>query len=150
MPEKKDKTSAGPKDTAVSAAATASSTAAPATRGTPFALQFGFLTPDNKRKVEFGMLKAFGDNNKPFFVIVFVLSDLVDGAFQERVKVDVRVGEFLNDKAKVMISQGLTLTQQEFLRGPVTTHAKKLPQGTKEDEKLSKLNNKVVELTPAS
>jgi hypothetical protein len=150
MPKSKDKTRARSKGAASRGVAAASSTAAPAAGGTPFALQFGFLTPDNRRKVEFGMLKAFSDDNKPFFVIVFVLSDLVDGEFQERVKVDVRVGDFLNEKAQAMIDQGLTLTQQEFLRGPITTRAKALPKDTKKDPKLSDLNNKLVDMTTGS
>ena len=80
-------------------------------------------------------------------VIVFALSDLGDGGFQERVKVDVRVGDFLNEKAQAMIDQGLTLTQQEFLRGPITTRAKALPKDTKKDAKLSDLHNKLVDMT---
>ena len=115
---------------------------------TPFALQIGFLTPDNKRRVEFGMLKAFTDDNKPLFVIVFIMSDLQpSGEFQERVKVEVKVGDFLNAKAKTMIDQGLSLTQHQFLRGPITTRAKQVPAGTKTDAKLSELNNKLVDMT---
>jgi len=117
---------------------------------TPFALQVAFLTPDNKRRVEFGMLRASGENNKQFFAIVFILSDVVSGKFQERVKVDVKVGDFLSDKTDAMIKKGLTLDQHAFLRGPITTQAELLPKGATEDEDLIEMHQQLVAMTPES
>lgn len=114
----------------------------------PFSINLAVLAPDNKRQVSFGLTKGCIDDKTPFYVINFVLRDRVEGGFQDRVKLNITVGDTLNPKAQALMEQGMTATQLEFLQGPITTRAKKLEAGTKDDTKLNQLNNKLVDLTP--
>ena len=42
------------------------------------------------------------------------------------------------------LHQAITMTQLEFLQGPITTRAKKLAAGTTADDKLTKLNEQLL------
>jgi hypothetical protein len=97
---------------------------------TPFSVVLAILAPDNKRQVSFGITKGCLSDDKAFFIINFVLRDLVNDEFQDRVRLHVTVGDTDNDKAQRMIDRGLTMTQLQFLQGPVTSKTKNLPPGT--------------------
>lgn len=105
--------------------------------------------PDNQRQISFGLTRGCIDDNTPFYIINFVLRDRVEGGFQDRVKLEITVGDTLNSKAQALIEQGLTQTQLEFLQGPITTTAKSLPPGTTSNEQLSALNKQLVDMTSA-
>jgi hypothetical protein len=112
----------------------------------PFSVNLAVLAPDNKRQISFGITKGCIDDNTPFYLINFVLRDKVDGGFQDRVKLDVRIGDTNNPKAQALVEQGLTMSQIEFLQGPITTRAKKLPTGTTDDAKLKDLTQKMLDV----
>jgi hypothetical protein len=61
------------------------------------------------------------------------------GGFQDRVKLEVTIGDTDNADAQAMVDRGLTMTQLEFLQGPITNRAKALPTGTTSDPKTEKL-----------
>src|SRR5437762_14240112 len=96
----------------------------------PFSVNLAVLAPDNKRQISFGITIGCLDNNTPFYVLNFVLRDLVNGEFQDRVVLHVTVGDTDSDKAQRIMAQGLTMSQLAFLQGPVTSKAKKLPTNT--------------------
>ena len=111
----------------------------------PFSVNLAVLAPSNKRQVSFGITRGcIGDT--PFYLIIFVLRDKVDGGFQDRVKLDIRVGDTLNPKAEALMTQGLNMSQLEFLSGPITDRAKALKKGTTEDAKLADLGQKLLEI----
>ena len=60
----------------------------------------------------------------------FVLRDLINGGFQDRVRLHVEVGDTDSDKAQRTIDRGLTMTQLNWLQGPVTNKTEGLPVGT--------------------
>lgn len=110
-----------------------------------FSVNLAVLAPSNKRQVSFGITRGcIGD--KPFYLIIFVLRDKVEGGFQDRVKLDIRVGDTLNPKAEALMTQGLNMAQLEFLSGPITDRAKALKKGTTEDAKLADLNQQLLEI----
>jgi hypothetical protein len=113
-------------------------------KGKPFSITLAVLAPDNKRQVSFGMTRDFQDNGEAFFLIDFVLRDKSGDTFQERVKLRVTVGDQNTERAKAVMERGLTMTQLEFLKGPITNRAKALPPGTTDDKKLSELNEKLL------
>src|SRR5688572_26110030 len=76
------------------------------------------LAPNNKRQVSFGITRGCIYNKTPFYLIISVLRDKVDGGFQDRVKLDIR--DTLNPKAEAVMTQGLNMAQLEFLSGPIT------------------------------
>src|SRR2546428_11616848 len=100
-----------------------------------FSITLAVLAPDNKRQVSFGMTKGCLNDSTPFYVINFVLRDRVNGGFQDRVKLNITVGDTLNPKAQALMDQGMTAVQLEFLQGPITNRAKKLDPGTTNDPK---------------
>jgi hypothetical protein len=110
----------------------------------PFSIVLAVLAPDNKRQVSFAMSRGCIDDNTPVYVINFVLRDKVGEDFQDRVRLHVTVGDTDNPKAEKMINNGLTMTQLEFLQGPVTSKAKKLPTGTTNDPKTENVIRNVV------
>ncbi|HEU4477668.1 MAG TPA: hypothetical protein VFR80_04065 [Pyrinomonadaceae bacterium] len=112
----------------------------------PFSVNLAVLAPSNKRQVSFGITRGCIDDNTPFYLIIFVLRDKVDGGFQDRVKLDIRVGDTLNSKAEALMTQGLNMSQLEFLSGPITDRAKALKKGTTEDAKLAALNQQLLEI----
>ncbi|MGI8735319.1 MAG: hypothetical protein ACR2LM_18695 [Pyrinomonadaceae bacterium] len=111
----------------------------------PFSINLAVLAPSNKRQVSFGITRGcIGD--EPFYLIIFVLRDKVEGGFQDRVKLDIRVGDTLNPKAEALMTQGMNMAQLEFLSGPLTDRAKALKKGTTEDAKLAELGQKLLEI----
>jgi len=96
----------------------------------PFSITLAVLAPDNKRQISFGITKGCISDDKAFFVLNFVLRDLVSGEFQDRVRLHVEVGDTDSDKAQRIIERGLTMTQLNWLQGPVTSKTKSLPPGT--------------------
>jgi hypothetical protein len=104
----------------------------------PFSIVLAVLAPDNKRQVSFAVTKGCLSDTQPFYVLNFVLRDKVNGGFQDRVRLHVTVGDTDNDKAQRLIDHGLTMTQLQFLQGPITTSAKALTPGTTADPATEK------------
>lgn len=96
----------------------------------PFSITLAVLAPDNKRQISFGITKGCISDDKAFYVLNFVLRDLVQGEFQDRVRLHVEVGDTDSDKAQRIIDRGLTMTQLNWLQGPVTSKTKSLAVGT--------------------
>lgn len=103
-----------------------------------FSITLAVLAPDNKRQISFGMARGCIDDNTPFYVINFVLRDKTEDGFQDRVRLKVTIGPLDSDKAQKLMDAGLKDTQVEFLQGPITNAAKKLPPGTTQDDKTEK------------
>jgi len=100
-----------------------------------FSINLAVLAPSNKRQISFGIMRGCIDDNTPFYAMIFILRDLVEGNFQDRVKVKITIGPALNDKAEALMNRGLNAAQLDFLQGPLTSRAKKLPvTGNKEVE----------------
>src|SRR2546423_12424816 len=104
----------------------------------PFSVFLSVLAPDNKRQVSFAVSKGCISDNQPFYVLNFVLRDIVNGEFQDRVRLHVTIGDTDNPKAQRLIDHGLTMTQIQFLQGPLTSKAKALPTGTTSDKPTEK------------
>lgn len=104
----------------------------------PFSVTLAVLAPDNKRQVSFSISKGCINDDTPFYVLNFVLRDKVGDEFQDRVRLHVTVGDTDNPKAQKLMDQGLTMTQLQFLQGPVTNKAKTLPAGTTSDAAAEK------------
>ena len=94
------------------------------------------LMPDNKRQISLVVDRGCVDDNTPVYLIIFVLRDLVDGVFQDRVKLQVTIGDV--SKAQGLMDSGLKASQLDFLTGPVTNKTKKLPTGTTSDPSAEK------------
>ena len=109
-----------------------------------FSVTLAVLAPNNKRQVSFGITRGCIDDDTPFYLIIFVLRDKVENGFQDRVKLDIRVGDTLNPKAEAVMTQGLNMAQLEFLSGPITDRAKQLKKGTTDDPKLAELSEKLL------
>jgi len=99
------------------------------------------LAPDNKRQISFGMSKICQNANTAVYVIEFVLRDLVDDDFQDRVRLHIEVGADPKDQdaAQKLMDRGLTMTQLQMLKGPITARTKNLPPGTEKDQKSEDL-----------
>src|SRR5215471_10006606 len=91
-----------------------------------FSVNLALLAPSNKRQISFGMVRGCVDDNTPFYAMIFVMRDLINDEFQDRVKVEIKIGPHLNDKAEDLMRRGLTASQLDFLQGPITNRAKKL------------------------
>ena len=106
-----------------------------------FTVVLAVLAPDNKRQISFGMSKICQDAKKAIYIIEFVLRDMADGGFQDRVRLHIDIGGDLKDQeaAQKLVDRGLTMTQLQFLQGPVTARTKNLPPGTEKDEKAEAL-----------
>ena len=52
-----------------------------------FSINLAVLAPSNKRQFSFGMMRGCIDDNTPLYAMIFVLRDLINGEFQDRVKV---------------------------------------------------------------
>lgn len=104
----------------------------------PFSITLAVLAPDNKRQISFGITKGCITDDKAFYVLNFVLRDLVGGDFQDRVRLHVEIGDTDSDKAQRMIDRGLTMTQLSWLQGPVTNKTKNLASGTNSDPAAEK------------
>jgi hypothetical protein len=55
------------------------------------------------------------------------------------VRLFVSVGDTDNEKAQRLIDNGMTMTQLQFLQGPITNKAKALPPGTTANEATEKV-----------
>jgi hypothetical protein len=81
------------------------------------------------------------DANTAVFILEFLLRDLVNGEFQDRVHLHVDVGgdNSSQEAAQKLMDRGISLAQLEFLQGPVTNKAKTAPAGTTSDPKTEAL-----------
>ena len=104
----------------------------------PFSVTLAVLAPDNKRQISFAVTKGCISDDKPFYVLNFVLRDKVGDEFQDRVRLHVTVGDEDNPKAQALVDMGLTKTQVNFLQGPITNKTKALPKGTTADASSEK------------
>jgi len=114
-----------------------------------FSINLAVLAPTNKRQISFGMMRGCIDDATPFYAIIFVLRDLIDGEFQDRVRVKITIGPALNDKADALMNRGLNAAQLDFLQGPLTSRAKKLPvtgSAEVEDKRMNALGEEMVVL----
>jgi hypothetical protein len=112
-----------------------------------FSVNLAVLAPSNKRQFSFGMMRGCVDDKTPFYVMVFILRDLINNEFQDRVKVKVTVGPTFNDQAEALMKRGLTAEQLSFLQGPLTSRAGKIPpSGGKEveDKKMTQLGQQML------
>jgi hypothetical protein len=116
-------------------AAGAGSTASPCT---PFSVNLAVLSPDDQTQVSFGISRHCPPSG-PLYIIIFVLRTNETGGFQDRVKLEVTLGDTDNDDAQAMVDRGLTMTQIQFLQGPITNRAQSLPNGTTSDNRTAKL-----------
>ena len=100
-------------------------------------IALALLAPDNKRQVSFGMSKICQDANTAVYVIEFVLRDKIGDEFQDRVRLHVDVGGDTKDKdaAQALMDRGMSMTQLQFLKGPLTARTRNLPRGTEKDQK---------------
>lgn len=105
----------------------------------PFSIVLAILAADNKRQVSFGVSKGCITDDQAFYVLNFVLRDKVADGFQDRVRLHVTVGDTDSDKAQRLIDHGLTMTQIDFLQGPLTSKTKALPTGTTTNAPSEKL-----------
>lgn len=111
---------------------------------TPFSIVLAVLAPDNKRQVSFGVSRGCISDTQPFYVLNFILRDKIGDDFQDRVRLHVTVGDTDSDKAQRLIDQGMTMTQLQFLQGPITNKTKSLPQGTTSHPASEKLLSTIV------
>jgi|SRR5687767_972469 len=104
----------------------------------PFSVTLAVLAPDNKRQVSFSISKGCLNDDVAFYVLNFVLRDKIGDDFQDRVRLHVTVGDTDSPKAQKLIDHGMTMTQLQFLQGPITNKAKALPPGTTSDPAAEK------------
>ena len=119
-------------------AALADATGSAASPCTPFSVNLAVLSPDDQTQVSFGIARHCPPTG-PLYIIIFVLRTNETGGFQDRVKLEVTLGDTDNDDAQAMVDRGLTMTQIQFLQGPITNRAQSLPDGTTSDNKTAKL-----------
>ena len=113
-----------------------------------FSVNLALLSPNNKRQISFGMMRGCADANTPFYAMIFILRDLIGDEFQDRVKVEVKIGPTLNDQAEALMRRGLTASQLDFLQGPMTNRAKRLPttgDQTVNDAKMNSLGEALLQ-----
>jgi hypothetical protein len=101
---------------------------------------------DEKTQISLDVMQGCKPDDAAFYLLHFVLSEHVDGEFRERVSLEVVVEDRLSDKADQLRKKGLSPIQLEFLSGPVTSRAKRLPAGTRADRMLSKLIMSLLDL----
>lgn len=106
-----------------------------------FSINLAVLAPSNKRQFSFGMMRGCIDDNTPLYAMIFVLRDLINGEFQDRVKVRVTLGPTFNEQAEAMMKRGLTSAQLDFLQGPLTSRMNRLPPSNGEinDNRMNQL-----------
>jgi len=107
-------------------------------------VSLALLMPDNKRQISLVVDRGCVNDTTPVYLIIFVLRDLVDGEFQDRVKLQVTIGDV--SKAQGLMDRGLKASQLDFLTGPITNKAKKLPPGTTSNPAAEKKLGDIVEL----
>lgn len=104
-------------------------------RVTPFSIQLS-LVPEPGLQVSL-TVKRGNFERGPAYVLVYLLKEKSGDSFQERVVTEVNVGN--DQRAQRLATNGLSAAQAEYLAGPITARAKRLPAGTKSDEDLNKL-----------
>ena len=91
-----------------------------------FSVNLAVLAPDNHTQVSFG-ISRHNTATGSLLLIDFVLrTQETGGEFQERVRLHVAVGDSDSAEAQAMAERGMTMTQLQFLQGPITTRAKAL------------------------
>lgn len=112
-----------------------------------FSINLAVLAPSNKRQFSFGMMRGCIDDNTPLYAMIFVLRDLINGDFQDRVKVRVTLGPTFNDKAENLMKRGLTSSQLDFLQGPLTSRMNRLPanQSEVQDARMNQLGTQLLQ-----
>jgi hypothetical protein len=112
-----------------------------------FSVNLAVLAPSNKRQFSFGMMRGCIDDQTPIYAMVFILRDLINNEFQDRVRVKVTIGPTFNAQAEAMMKLGLTAEQMSFLQGPLTSRATKIPPaGNQEiqDKKMDDLGHQLL------
>jgi hypothetical protein len=112
-----------------------------------FSINLAVLAPNDTQQFSFGLTKGCNEDESEFWLIDFVFRDRPDTTtdFQDRVKLHVRIGTEDNAAAARLNSEGLTGQDISFLSGPVTNRAQRLPAGTTNDAKLSRMVSAVVD-----
>jgi hypothetical protein len=111
-----------------------------ADKDTVFSVVLAELATDDKRRISFGISRAYESEEEPFYIINFVLKEKVENEFQDRVRLNIRVSRSNNEKViRALNNFGLEPTQLQFLQGPVMSRVKSLPFGTKDDKRSSSL-----------
>jgi|SRR4030095_6276790 hypothetical protein len=112
-----------------------------------FSINLAVLAPSNKRQFSFAMMRGCIDDNTPFYAMIFVLRDLINDEFQDRVRVKVTLGPTFNEKAEALMKRGLTAAQLEFLQGPITSRAARIPASKSkevQDKKMDQLGQELL------
>ena len=94
-----------------------------------FSITLAVLATNNKQQFSFSIDKGCLDNDKPFFVLIFIFRDRPNetAQFQDRVSLKVTVGDANSDKAQKIIDRGLTNAQLTYMKGPLTNVVTALP-----------------------
>lgn len=113
-------------------------------------VEVAFLTPDNKRQINFGLTKKCNDDDTSFWMIDFLLKEKKGDDFITRIEVHVKVGTDKEAKAKALAktidkTDSVPEAKAELLLGPIKDRASLLPAGTKKDKKLNNLLSKMVD-----
>jgi hypothetical protein len=107
-----------------------------------FSVQLAVLAPNNQSQVSFAISKHCPPTG-PLLVLDFVLRTLeTNNQFQDRVRLHVTVGSTDGPEAQALADRGLTMTQLQFLQGPITARGQALAQTgqvVQSDPKLEKL-----------
>lgn len=117
---------------------------------TPFGITLAVLATDNMRQFSFSINKGCITDDKPFYVLVFILRDRanITDPFQDRVSLKVTLGDTENDKAERLIERGMTNAQLSYLKGPLTNVVSKLPTGNSTDTVAQKAGAAIVNSRP--
>ena len=113
-----------------------------------FSINLAVLAPSNKRQISFFMMRGCIDDNTPFYTMEFVLRDLINNEFQDRVRVKVTIGPTFNSKAEAMMVRGLTAEQLDLLQGPMAERMNELRATAGEeieDKKMGQLSQQLLE-----
>jgi hypothetical protein len=104
-------------------------------------------SPSELSQIEFGISRYCYSGDELVYTIGFVLRERRrrDLEFVDRIKINVRVDSSNHKSAeRLMTQRRLSEEQLQFLRGPVTSHAKSLPQGSTHDNELIALLRKAL------
>jgi hypothetical protein len=94
----------------------------------PFSITLAVLATDNKRQFSFSINKGCVEE-KPVYVLVFIFRDRneLTEPFQDRVSLQVTVGDTDSPKAEKLIARGMNNAQLAYLKGPLTDIVEDLP-----------------------
>ena len=96
------------------------------------------LAPDNKRQISFGMSKICQMPTTRSSSLS-LCSDLIQGEFRSCAPAHRCWRRHRTDAAQALIDRGLSMTQLQLLKGPITARTKNLPQGTETDTKAESM-----------